>query len=118
MVRDLTQGLIELGLLPDVAGAPLTLQRLLGGRVDLKNHGLEARDAVLVRHQPRAAAQQVLDLGAVGHQGRALVEQDLVDTELGLEVTQQADERLTDRAGADDENVRLLGEDGLEVLPP
>jgi hypothetical protein len=62
---------------------------------------LEVLHPLLVGHEPRAARHEVVELGAVGRERSALVEGDLVDAELVVEVGEQADERLTDGAGAD-----------------
>ena len=70
-------------------------------RPSFSNMGI--RSASVQSLAPRL--QQVLNLGTVGQQGRPLVEDHLVDTQLGLEVTEQTDERFADGPGADDENV-------------
>ena len=64
--------------------------------------GLEVGDLVGVDGELRAARHEVVDLGALGGHRRALVEGDLVDAEVLAEVGEEADQRLSDRARADD----------------
>ena len=98
-------------------------ERLLGLVGDLVAELLEGVLLVGVGRELRAARHQVVDLGAVGGERRPLVEGDLVDPHLLPEVGEQADQRLADRARADDVDDRLLHdsppqlpEDGSEIL--
>ena len=80
------------------------LERFLSGVGDLVAEGLEVRRLVLVGREVRAALHEVVDLRALGLHRRALVERDLVDPEVLLEVREETDQRLADRAGPDDVN--------------
>ena len=67
---------------------------------------------LVVDHQLGAAADEVLDHGAVVGGGRPLVEGDLVDPPRVLVLGEQTDQRLADGPGADDMNDVFAGHTG------
>ncbi len=77
-------------------------QGLTGLEAHLVTQILEGALGVRVYRQLRPAAHQMLDSRPVRDQRRALVEGDLVDPQIVLEVGEQADQRLADRAGSHD----------------
>src|SRR4029077_17695832 len=87
------------GAVDDDGGAFHGALRVVGGLVA---EGLEVRDLVRVDGQPGAPLEKVVDLGPLRRHGRALVERDFVDAEVLSEVREEADQGLSDRAGADD----------------
>ncbi len=65
---------------------------------------LEVLLALVIDGKNGATALEICDLGLLGDQRCPLVERDFVDPEVLLVVGEQADEWLTDRAGAHDVN--------------
>jgi hypothetical protein len=78
------------------------LERFARIEGDLVAERLEVFGLVGVHGEVSAAAHQVVDFGALRRHRRPLVEGDLVDSEVALEVGEEADQRLADRAGSDD----------------
>ena len=68
---------------------------------------------LLVGGELRAVIDEVVDLGPVVGVRRPLVERDLVDAPRVLELGEQPDQRLADRAGADHMNDVFLRQDVL-----